>query len=421
MKVLHINKSDANSGAARAAYRLHRSLIDRGVNSQMLVLNKLGDDPTVIGARSKLGRGWGKTRPILDMLPLELYRQRERVSYSLQWLPSKIHQVVESYNPDLINLHWIGGYFPVETLPKFKRPLVWTLHDMWAFTGGCHYSNECNRYQQACGRCPILKSDRDWDLSRWLWRRKTTAWQNIDLAIVTPSKWLADCARSSSLFRKQSIKVIPNGVDPRRYHPIDRQQARDLLGLPQNKQIILFGALSPTSDRRKGFHLLLPVLQKLKQYITSDRIELVVFGSSQPSNPVDFGFKTHYIGKLYDDLSLAIVYGAADVFVAPSVQDNLPNTVVEALACGTPCAAFAIGGMPDLIDREQNGYLATAFNFDDLAKGITWILADRKRWQSLSLAAVSKTSQEFTVEQQSERYYELYQQILTNRDRTKYH
>ena len=413
MKVLHINKTDAKGGAARAAYRLHKTLIERGVDSQMLVLNKLGDDPTVIGARSKLGRGWGEIRPTLDMLPLELYRQRDRVPYSPHWLPSKIDRLVESYNPDLVNLHWIGGYFPVETLAKFKRPIVWTLHDMWAFTGGCHYTQECDRYLDACGRCPILQSDRDYDLSRWLWQRKAKAWQGIDLNIVTPSNWMAKCAQASSLLKDFPVRAIANGLNIDQYKPVDCQQARDWLGLPQDKQIVLFGALSATSDRRKGFHLLLPALQKLQHYYPGP-VELVVFGSSQPSTPPDFGFKAHYLGQLHDDISLALVYAAADVFVAASVQDNLPNTAVEALACGTPCAAFNIGGIPDIIDHQQNGYLAKPYDTRDLAQGIAWILEDTTRWQNLTLNAVAKVKQEFTVELQAEKYHQLYREILVN-------
>ena len=414
MKALHINKTDAMGGAAKAAHRLHKSSIERGIDSQMLVLDKLSDDYTVIGSSSKLGKGWGKIRPTLDMLPLELYRQRERVPYSLQWLPSKVHKLIEKHDPDIINLHWIGGYFPVEAIAKFNRPIVWTLHDMWPFTGGCHYSQECDRYIDSCGKCPILQSNQDYDLSRWLWQRKAKAWQKINLTIVTPSKWMAECARASSLFRDLRIEVISNGLDLKRYKPVDRQLAKDWLGLPQDKQIILFGALSATSDRRKGFHLLLPALQKLKDYYDKDRIELVVFGSSQPSTPLNFGFKVHYLGKLNDDVSLALLYAAADVFVAASVQDNLPNTVVEALACGTPCAAFAIGGMPELIDREQNGYLATAYDPKDLATGIAWILEDIPRWRYLSKCAVAKVRQEFTVDRQAERYHKLYEEILAN-------
>ena len=415
MKILFLSTNDTHGGAARAAYRLHKRLCDVGTNSQMLVQNKTSDDETVISSKTKLGRGWGVIRPTLDILPLQLYQQRQRVPYSLQCLPSYINSKIQALEPDIINLHWInGGYFPIEAIAKFNRPIVWTLHDMWAFTGGCHYSQSCDRYIYSCGKCPILQSNRDYDLSRWLWQRKAKAWQNIDLTIVTPSKWLAKCAGTSSLFQNLRIEVIPNGLDIKRYKPIDRKLARNWLGLPQDRQIILFGALSATSDLRKGFHLLLPALQQFQHYHTREQIELVVFGSSQPSTPLDFGFKARYLGKLNDDISLALLYAAADVFVAASVQDNLPNTVVEALACGTPCAAFAIGGMPDMIDHKQNGYLATAYEPEDLARGIAWILENKERWQNLSKRAVTKVKQEFTVARQAEKYYQLYEEILAN-------
>ena len=413
MKVLHISKSEANGGAARAAYRLHRAIIDLGVDSQMLVLDKLSDDRTVISSSNKLGKGWGKIRPTLDLLPLQLYRNRERVPYSPHWLPSKICQQVESINPDLINLHWVGGYFPVEAIAKFNRPIVWTLHDMWAFTGGCHYSQGCDRYTKSCGNCPILHSDREFDLSRWLWQRKAKSWAKANLTIATPSRWLADLARTSSLLQNLRVEVVHNGIDTDVYRPLGQQQARDWLGLPQDKKIVLFGAVSATSDRRKGFHLLVPTLQQLEQQ-EEKPIELVVFGSSLPEPTPDFGLPVRYVGRLYDDVSLALLYCAADVFVAPSVEDNLPNTVVEALACGTPCAAFKIGGMSDLIEHQQNGYLASPYQTEDLARGITWLLADRDRWQELSAAAVQTVQQKFTVEQQATNYLQIYQELLRN-------
>ena len=414
MKVLHISKTDVQGGAAKAAYRLHKGLLDRGVDSQMLVLDKLSDEPTVIGASNKLGKGWGKIRSGLDMLPLELYRRRQRVPYSPHWLPSKIHKIVESRNPDIINLHWIGGYFPVEAIAKFNRPIIWTLHDMWGFTGGCHYSQECDRYTESCGKCPILQSSRDYDLSRWLWQRKAKAWQNIDLTIVTPSKWLAKCAKTSSLFRDLRIEVIPNGLDIDRYKPIDRQQAKNWLGLPQDKQIILFGAVSATRDLRKGFHLLLPALQKLQHYYGSDCVELVVFGSSQPSTPLDLNFKVHYLGKLQDDIAIALLYAAADVMVVPSSQEAFGQTASEAMSCGTPVVAFNTTGLQDIIDSERNGYLATPYDPQDLARGIVWILEDVERWHCLSARARAKAIQEFTVQLQADRYFQLFQDTLAN-------
>lgn len=421
MKILLLNTSDISGGAARAAYRLHRGLQTIGVDSQMLVQNKTSDDLTVISPQTKLEKGWAKIRPTLDAIPLQLYQKRDRPPYSVQWLPERIAAKIAEIDPDIIHLHWIcGGYLNIETIAKFNKPIVWTLHDMWPFTGGCHYSGECDHYIQSCGACPQLHSHRNWDLSRWVWQRKAKAWKDLNLTIVTPSRWLAKCAKVSSLFQGLRIEVIPNGIDNQRYKPIDKQLAKNLIGLPSDKQIILFGAVDATSDPRKGFHLLTSALQKLSYSLKQDQIELVVFGSSQPSQPPDFGFKAHYLGRLNDDISLSILYAAADVFVAPSIQDNLPNTVMEALACGTPCVAFNIGGMPDMIEHQKNGYLALPFEVEDLARGIAWVLEDKQHWQSLSWRARKKVEQEFTLERQAKTYLKLFEEILVNQNASKY-
>jgi len=413
LKILILSSTDFRGGAARAAYRLHQGLLKTGINSQMLVQNKIGDDSTVIGPKSKIQRAIAAIRPALDQLPFSLHPNRDPTIniYSSQWLPGKIIGKIKQINPDIINLHWIcGGFVSIEALAELDKPLVWTLHDMWAFTGGCHYSHECDSYIQSCGCCPQLGSDRQKDLSNWIWQRKAKAWKNLNLTIVTPSQWLARCAEASSLFKCLPVKVIGNGIDIDTYKPHSPQLARELLGLPLNKRIILFGALDSTQDKRKGFSLLLAALQALQQLQTPDTIELVIFGASEPIQPLNFGFKTRYIGKLSDNISLSLLYAAADVFVAPSIQDNLPNTVLESLSCGTPCAAFNIGGMPDLIEHQQNGYLAAAFSALDLAEGISWILDNPVRYQQLATRSRQKVETEFNLDYQTK----LYLQLFTN-------
>jgi glycosyltransferase involved in cell wall biosynthesis len=315
--------------------------------------------------------------------------------------------------PDLVNLHWTNFAFrSIESLAQFRQPIVWTLHDMWAFTGGCHYASECDRYQKSCRSCPQLGSDFDWDLSRWVWQRKAKTWKSLDLTIVTPSRWLADCARSSSLFSDVPIECIPYGIDLQIYQPIDRAIARSLLQLPQERLLILVGAYGGTADRRKGFQLLQPALERLANQ-WKEQADLVVFGSSAPEKPLDLGFRVHYLGALQDDISLALVYAAANLFVAPSTQDNLPNTVIEAMACGIPCVAFKIGGMPDLIEHQWNGYLATPFEIDDLAKGISWIL-EQSVCSDLNLGSRCREMaiQRFAQDIQATRYIQLFEQCL---------
>jgi glycosyltransferase involved in cell wall biosynthesis len=412
MKVVLLNSSDSEGGAARAAYRLHQGLQGIGVSSQMLVKNKSSGDRNVVSSQNSIANKFDKIISTLSNSPLRLYPERNPVIFSTEWLPDSLPGQVAKIEPDIINLHWVcGGYLQVESIPKFNQPLVWTLHDMWPFTGGCHYSEDCERYTQSCGSCPQLHSNKESDLSRWVWQRKAQAWKKLNLTLVSPSVWLAKCANSSSLFKDFRVEVIPNGINTQKYKPINRHWARAILNLPQDKQIVLFGGAGGTGDRWKGFNLLVPALQSLSKSGWKDRIELLVFGSSEPENPIELGFKTHYLGRLADDISLATVYAAADIFVAPSVIDNLPNTVMEALACGIPCAAFNIGGMPDLIEHCSNGYLAKPYETEDLARGIAWVLEDAERHQKLCRSARLKVEEKFTLEVQAREYKNLYEEV----------
>lgn len=413
MKIIFVNTFDILGGAARASYRLYTELKKVGVTSRMFVQSKFSDDASVSCPPPIWRRGISLIRPILDTLPLGLYRNRKRIIFSPSILPDRLAYKAAAENPDLIHLHWVcNGFLGIKTLNHFKKPLVWTLHDMWAFTGGCHYNEGCGRYKDSCGNCPQLGSQKQNDLSRWVWRRKKRAWQGLNITVVTPSRWLAECAKTSSLFKGCRVEVIPNGLDTELYKPIDKHIARGIWNLPENKKLILFGAMDATGDKRKGFQYFEPALKTLATSALREKVELVVFGSSKPANPPNFGLKTHYLGQLHDDVSLALLYAIADVFVAPSVQDNLPNTVMEATACGTPCVAFNIGGMPDMIEHEKNGYLAKPFDHGDLTKGIAWVLENEERWKAMAHRARQKAEDEFAIEKVAKRYEDLYKEII---------
>jgi glycosyltransferase involved in cell wall biosynthesis len=284
---------------------------------------------------------------------------------------------------------------------------------MWAFTGGCHYDENCGLYSENCGKCPILNSKNEKDLSYKVLRRKKRAWRDLNLTIVTPSHWLAKCARASALFHDQRIEVIPNGLDLKVFQPIDKHFAQNLLSLPQGKKFILFGAFRSMDKRRKGFHLLQPALQELARNTAwNTGLEMIIFGVSEPYNPPDLGLKTHYMGYLHDDISLAILYSAANVMVVPSVQEAFGQTALEAIACGTPVVAFHTTGLIDIIEHMKTGYLAKPFDSNDLANGITWILSDNERWQTLSQQERQKVENEFAQEHVAQRYASLYEEIL---------
>ena len=407
MRSLLLSTYDTAGGAARAAYRLHQGLQRQHIQSHMLVQSKFSDDASVIESYTKLGKLLSRSGHALDAIPPALFRQRQKTEFSTQWVPDLICQQVQKLNPDIINLHWVNESFVrIETLASLNKPIVWTLHDMWAFTGGCHYDQGCSKYTLSCGSCPQLGSSWSFDLSHWVWKRKHQTWHRLPITIVALSQWMADCVKASSLFKNCRIEIIPNGIDTQVYKPIARNIARQLLNLPQDKSLVLFGAINATSSPRKGFDFLQQALLELKQ--TGVDLELLILGSSRPEVPPDLGFKTHYLGKLGDDTSLALVYSAADVFVAPSTQDNLPNTIMEALACGTPSVGFKIGGIPDMVEHCLNGYLAYPFDVSDLARGIKWTIEDEERHQKISENARNRIVKSFSQDIQANRYIDLF-------------
>lgn len=411
---LLLSTHDARGGAARAALRLHDGLRRLGTDASMAVQDKRSNRTSVHGPRSTASREWAKLRRRIEHLPLRLYPEREDVPFHTQWVPDRLEATVRSFDPDIVHLHWVcEGFLQVETLASFDRPIVWTLHDMWAMTGGCHYSGSCNRYKKRCGSCPKLGSDMQADLSRLTWFRKRRAWKGVNLTIVTPSQWLAECARSSTLLGDFPIEVIPYGIDLDVYKPIPQAEARRILNLPPELPIVLFGAMNPTQNPRKGFDLLLNALDSLKELEALEKDpELAVFGNSSAEGGPASAFRTHYLGRFSDDEALALLYSAVNVFVAPSREDNLPLSVQESLACGTPVAAFNIGGMPDMIDHQSNGYLADPYDSQDLATGIQWCLRSDRQGE-LSQTARATACDRFPLEENAEAYLELYRHITS--------
>jgi glycosyltransferase involved in cell wall biosynthesis len=402
-------------GAARAAYRLHKSLLSAGIDSKMLVLTKKSDDYTVIPVYgiNKIGKFISLIRPTLDQIPLKFYINRIKTPFSPAWLPfSKVVKKINEINPDIVHLHWIsGGMIKIEDLAKINKPIVWTLHDNWAFTGGCHIKWNCEKYTDFCGACPVLGSDKEYDLSKKGWIRKNKVFKKINMVIVSPSKWLYDCSKKSSLLKDKKHKVIPNPIDVDLFKPVVKSISRKIWNLPQDKKLIAFGAVSAISDINKGFKELSEALYKVAD---KKNIELVVFGSSEPKNPPNFGFKTHYLGHLYDDISLTILYNAVDVMVVPSLQENLANTIMESLACGTPVVAFNVGGNSDMVEHLHNGYLAKPFDTDDLRNGIEWVL-NTPNYDELCKNAREKVLREFDSKIVAKRYIELYEEVLEDR------
>jgi glycosyltransferase involved in cell wall biosynthesis len=380
----------------------------------MQVQVKTGNDDSVTGNCGKTASATARMRLLVDQLPVILRWRKSQGVFAPALLPGTAWRRANRTNADIIHLHWITKAFVgINDIPRLNAPIVWTLHDMWPFTGGCHYDLECGRYTTGCGRCPVLGSKKTGDLSAQLLSRKRKAWQELNLTIVSPSKWLADCARKSELLHDFRTEVIPNGIDLVHFRPFPKAEARAALSINPVKKIILFGAMSPTDDSRKGFTQLQAALQILAE--KNSGASLVIFGAPQPDTAPEGILPTQYIGQLESDQDLARLYSAADVFVAPSAQDNLPNTIMEALACGTPCVAFQVGGIPDMIHHTSNGYLAAPGDSEDLARGIDWVLEDTYRWNRMSENARSTTVENYNLADIAGRYKALYSEILDSR------
>jgi glycosyltransferase involved in cell wall biosynthesis len=412
MKILFMNAADIEGGAAKAATRLLNGVHKQGAETRLYVQRKFGNDALVDGPRPGIGKALGFARPTIEQHLFGICPRKVNGPFSVAFLPDGLNAQLNSMAPDIVHLHWVARMMRLESLRRFNTPIVWTMHDSWAFTGGCYLPLDCTRYRESCGKCPVLNSPREDDLSERVWRRKQKAWKGLNLTVVAPSRWMAACARASSLFRDTRVEVIPNGLDITTYTPCYKRTSREIFSLPHNKKLVLFGAKSATEDRNKGFHLLTEAVRELATTTRQESIELVVFGTAEPDRLAGLGLKAHYLGWQHDDIKLAQLYSAADVMVLPSIQENLPYAVMEAMSCGTPCVAFNQGGVPDLIDHEHNGYLARPFEPADLARGIAWVLEDEKKWDELSFQARLKVEQELSFEKIAERHIALYREIL---------
>lgn len=413
MDILHVNHSDRVGGAARAAYRIHRSLVGAGVHSCMRVIVKISEDPTVLAglpATDPVSR-WIRRR--LTPLPLRGFKTANPILHSAAWPDTGLGCELNAGTADLLNLHWLGtGTLSIEEVGRLNKPVVWTLHDMWAFCGAEHYADDAaaSRFRLGYHRDNCPPDERSKDLNRTTWQRKHKHWTR-SMQIVCPSRWLASLARESALFRDWPVHVIPNPIDTAVWRPIPKPVARAALGLDPNARLVLIGAPGGLSDPRKGGDLALAALTRLAVGPNAPDA-LLVFGQSAPTDEPELPLPARFLGRLQDDISLVLAYSAADVFVVPSRQDNLPNTVVESLACGTPVAAFDIGGLPDMIDHRRTGWLARPFDTVDLAQGIAWVLADSPRREALSTAARATADTRFTEAVVASQYRALYARVL---------
>lgn len=409
MNSIHLCYSDINGGAARAAYRIHHALRRFGFDSIMQVTNASAGDWTVNAPNSKVARAVNRLRPTLGSIPNRLLKSGNPIIHSSSVLPSGLHKKLNASRADVLHMHWVNNeMLSIAEIGKLRKPLVWTLHDMWAFCGAEHLSSDF-RWRDGYLLTNRPSHESGFDLNRWTWQRKIKHWRH-PIQIVCPSHWLAECAKASVLMRNWPVSVIPNCIDTLAWQPIDKAIARQLLHLPPDAPLLAFGAMGSVKEPHKGFDLLQQALNHLRGQIPG--LELIIFGQLAPKQAPDLGLQINYTGHLHDDVALQLLYSAADVLVIPSRQDNLPNTGVEAHACGTPVVAFNTCGLPDIVQHQVTGYLAQRFDTTDLATGIDWVLKTRERHQELSRNARARALQLWSEPVVAERYAAAYRQAV---------
>ena len=416
LKVVHLNSYENNGGAGRAASRLVQALQAQGLDASLWVNYSF----EVQASQQNFSRGLFPKFITAVQIILERIRTKTRIKpvktpFSIPFFGKDISRHPVLREADIIHLHWINHAFlrpkDLAKLQKLNKPIVWTFHDSNAFTGGCHVRYACTHFEQACGNCPIVKQPSTHDLSHHIWKSKKQAYVGLELQVIAPSQWMAQSAKKSSLFAQSPIHIVPNTLNTEVFAPSDKVLAREKLGLPANAFLILSGFMPSANDKHKGADLLVDALGIFGQ---NNEAELVVFGNRAAGDLPDFKFKTTFLGTITEEEKLALCYAAADVFVTPSIEDNLPNTVLESLACGTPVVAFTTGGIPDMVKHQQNGYLAKDASPKEMAKGLAWVKnnADKVSLSKVARQTVLTTFSETVVAQQ---HIQLYQAIIHNR------
>lgn len=418
MKVNIINTFDTYGGAARAAVRLYRGLRAAiGDDCMMMSLHKHGQDPgvrTLVPATAEEVARAHETEAAMaaEIAPYPALQNVGFPPFHGERSPFGEALVRQMPAADIVNLHWVRGFVDYAAFFQSRpagQPVVWTLHDMHPLTGGCHYAADCDRYVEHCGTCPVLGSDNPEDASFQILQRKQAilaARTGGPLHVVAPSRWLAAQARRSRLFRDTPVSVIPYGLESDVFTPHDRQAARQGFGLPPDLKIILFIAHVVT-DPRKGLAYLDEALARLGP---QKDVALLLVGQGTPT--LKAPVQCLRAGLVNDDATVSRLYSAADLVVVPSLEDNLPNTVLEAMASGTAAAGFAIGGIPDMIIPGETGFLAAPGDIESLSLALADALADPARLAAIGRAARARVEREHTLARQAERYLDLYRSLL---------
>jgi glycosyltransferase involved in cell wall biosynthesis len=416
LNIYIFNTSLNQGGAAIASYRLKKGLENRKECRPFSIVksDNIKKEKNCIVPETKNSMVWQ------EVLNQNVFQNRSQLSttYYDVYYRSNIENIYKIFKnkTGIINIHWVANFVSMQNLQELSElnlPMVWTLHDEAAYTGGCHYTAGCNKFQKDCYMCPQLEKD-NYHIPKITLKQK----QQIipkDLVVVTPSHWLAKQAKKSALFKDHDIQVIPNGIDINIFKPHDKKKVRESMGISEDTFLMLFGAQN-TIEKRKGFHLLLEVIgylkknKKFKKLISAKKLKIVTFGRVSRELE-DTGLSIENVGYIEDESKLSEIYSASDLFVLPSLEDNLPNTMLESMASGTPVLGFNIGGLPDVIKHNKNGILIPPFDTAQMAEKLMNYYDDgelRLRLQEKGRQTIVK---QYTIDHQARKYNELFSSL----------
>lgn len=418
MNIVHLNTYQNNGGAGRACLRLNNALCKAGIHSELWVNYSFEKKALTQNFSSGfIPRALTAAGILTEQIVGKIFQKPVPVPFSFPVVGKDISGHMALTNADIIHLHWVNHAFlrpaDIARLAKLNKPVVWTFHDSNAFTGGCHVRYTCNHYQNECGNCPVLKNAGPNDWSHKIWLSKQKAYQDLGFSIVAPSNWMAQSVKQSKLLAMRDVTVIPNTLDTNVFKSYFKPEARKALNLPPDKFILMSGFMPSRKDLHKGTRYLLEAINLLitKKNIPKEKMELVIFGNRDESNVPDFTVKATFLRTIKNDEQLAKCYSAANVFLAPSLEDNLPNTVMESLACGTPVVGFNTGGIPDMVKHLENGYVAAYCSSADLANGVKWIY-DHPEKELLSQKARETILEFFSEDVIARQHIKLYERLI---------
>lgn len=422
MKVLIVNTSEKTGGAAVAAGRLMAALNNHGVEARMLVRDKATDSPLVTGLRRNWLSRWRFLWERWCIFSRIGFSKKHLFEIDIANTGADITQLPEFREADVVHLHWVNqgmlSLSGIRKILKSGKPVVWTMHDVWPATAICHYTQGCRAFTTQCGNCQLLPSGGSpCDLSNRVWRRKMRMLDGSRVSFVACSRWLEGQARQSALLAGHRVTSIPNAIDTQVFFPQDKAEARRKLNLPADKRLLLFVSQRVT-DRRKGIGYLVEAIRMLVEAHPEmkDNTGVAILGSHSEEVAGQLALPAFPLGYMSDAHQIAEVYSAVNLFVLPSLEDNLPNTIMEAMACGVPCVGFEVGGIPEEIDHLVNGYVARYKDTSDLAEGIRWVLDETDR-KSLGAAAVEKVAAAYSQGSVAARYKEVYNETLLYHNR----